>query len=278
MSRSVRFTRVTIIAALTLSVLWLTRAQAHAQQHQNGYVHQHWDFPSPAYNVDTLIEPGAVADATFFAQTLYFEHDTSCAGCDDLLYIGIQQGTGVASRSARFSLWNTTAARGGSCIPFDGEGEGMTCSLPYAFVEERVYNLRVWRLEHDGAGQWWGGWIIDTATGAETHIGDLRATSGTGELAHAISFDEYFGPAKPCDKVPYSFARFLPPTLEAGAATASAGATARGDCSGGSVTAEPDGSRTLKLGCNAGGASAGAIGLAMFVAMLPRRRRAARSA
>ena len=99
------------------------------------------------------------------------------------------------------------------------------------------------RPAHDGAGQWWGGWIIDTATGAETHIGDIRATSGTGELAHAISFDEYFGPAQPCDKVPYSFARFLPPILEAGAATASAGATARGDCSGGSVTAEPDGSR-----------------------------------
>lgn len=269
-----------LAAALAGALLLLSSAPAQAQQHQNGSVHQYWTLPGTAWNVDTWIYPGVLANSMFFAQTLWFQNHPGCAGnpdpnCRDVLYLGIQQGAGAGTRSARFSLWNTTTARGPHCEPFGGEGTGMTCFRGYPFVENHAYTLRVWRLENDGAGQWWGAWIIDTATGVETHLGDIRATAGTGELQSAVSFNEYFGPAVPCDQLPHSSVAFGAPTINGGAATAAFGPTNVGSCSNGSVTPTIYGTSILDVGqgCNAGGAGAGGLMMAPMAALFLRRRR-----
>jgi Domain of unknown function (DUF3472) len=67
--------------------------------------------------------------------------------------------------TALFSLWNSNAAQGPHCQPFGGEGAGHQCKMAYSFQTNRLYRYRVWRLEKDAGGQWWGGWIKDQATG-----------------------------------------------------------------------------------------------------------------
>lgn len=269
-------------AGAVVAAVLLASTPAQAQQHEFGAAHQFWTLPGPAWNVDTWIDPGVVADSTFFAQQLGFEHSPSCVGnpdpdCADLLYLGLQQHTGVGSRSARFSVWNSTAARGPHCEPFGNEGVGMTCFRPYPFVENHAYTLRVERLEHDGVGPWWGAHVIDGETGVATHLGDIRAPDGTGDLRSAVSFDEYFGPAVPCDRVPHSSVAFGLPTINRGGGRATFAGTQVGSCSGGVVTPTIYGTSIVELGrgCSEGSA-AGALPLFAPMAVLARRRRRAR--
>ncbi len=184
---------------------------------------------------------------------------------DDGMYMGVIQGTDHTDRIARFSIWNASAANGSNCTPGDNEGNYYTCIIDYDFVENRWYNLRIWQLNEDAGGQWWGAYIIDEETGAESWIGDIRAPSGTGDLVVADSFAEYFGEAVPCDHVPRSSVAVLAPYVNDGAGSATFGGTSVGTCSGGAVTPTIYGTSILDLGvggCTTGGGSA-----AFFVPM-----------
>jgi hypothetical protein len=73
------------------------------------------------------------------------------------------------------------------------------------------YRLRVWRLERDGAGQWWGAWLLSGYSGHDYHLGDLRVPTDHRTISSVDNFSEYFGSQKKCDKVPVSIAAFTQP-------------------------------------------------------------------
>ena len=71
-------------------------------------------------------------------------------------YIGLQQQGSAGDQNVRFSIWNATSAQGPECKPFGGEGVGQTCTLAVKIDPKKFYRLRVWRLEKERDGQWWG--------------------------------------------------------------------------------------------------------------------------
>lgn len=133
-------------------------------------------------------------------------------------YMGLQQEEG-GSQDVRFSIWDATAARGSNCKPFGGEGVGQTCTLPVRINTDKYYRLRLWRLDADKDGQWWGGWLIegDGKGGLIEHmIGAIKAPAGATAVdpGSLLNFGEYWGPAIPhCHDVPLSIAGFTPPTV-----------------------------------------------------------------
>jgi hypothetical protein len=133
-------------------------------------------------------------------------------------YMGLQQ-SGINGQQVRFSIWNAIAAEGEDCKPFGGEGVGQTCTLSVKIETNRLYRLRLWRLDATSDGQWWGGWLITTArNGApvEHYIGRIkaRAEAKTIKPNSIRNFAEYFGSSfSTCNKVPLSIVGLSPPAL-----------------------------------------------------------------
>lgn len=131
-------------------------------------------------------------------------------------YMGLQQGT---DQNVRFSIWNATAAKGTSCRTFDGEGVGYTCTLPVKIDPGKLYRLRLWRMEAEADGQWWGGWLIEAdqkGARAERLIGRIKAPVGAKSIKPKgiTNFVEYWGAAVgKYSSVPLSIAAFAAPAV-----------------------------------------------------------------
>lgn len=181
-------------------------------QHQNGAAHLVWDFtpqPMRAWNVDQTVEIGKKAKSTFWALQFGF------AEVPDGGYLGIQtdgyRADGSVGETAIFSIWGADQARGGQCLPFGGEGEGQSCRAAFPIQKNTPYRLRVWQLDTDATGQWWGAWVRDGRTGVDQHLGDIHVTGASRSINGALNFSEYFGPQVPCNRVPQSKAYFVRP-------------------------------------------------------------------
>jgi hypothetical protein len=212
-------------------------------QAQNANVHQWWNTSALAWNVDQKVWSEGMSDGTYFSTYITF------ANVDYGAYMGYQQlGGGV--RQVIFSVWNATASQAGAganCQTFGGEGTGGQCILPFEFQNGRWYTSRMWRLSRDSSGTWWGAWILDDA-GGQTYIGSHLAPPEAGDINAVDSFDEYFGEAAPCNAIPWSSATFLKPFINDRASQAGFGPTSIGNCSGGVVTENQDGTSLLALG------------------------------
>ena len=58
------------------------------------------------------------------------------------------------------------------CVLVDAEKADIVMLTGLLFPGVRGIRVeRMWRLETDHDGQWWGAWVIDLATGEETNIG-----------------------------------------------------------------------------------------------------------
>ena len=152
-------------------------------------------------------------------------------------YMGLQTNgqrfNGSVGDTAIFSLWNANGYRDGNCGTFSGEGNGLSCRLPYTiYGDGSSYRLRVWKLESDAQGQWWGAWIQDARRG-DVHIGDLRVPATASLIAYANDFSEYFGPKAGCDQVPLSVVNWTYPNADAGANSASFAQSFKASCTGG---------------------------------------------
>jgi hypothetical protein len=218
-------------------------APAHAQQQQQwAAAYVDWSFAETPAGIGIAQDIWVPQPARTSFFTLNFDFVTGDGG-----YIGLQSDEhGVGN--VRFSLWNTTVARGESCRPFDGEGEGMTCVLPFPINPQSVYRLHVTRGDADASGQWWIGWVQEQ-NGAERQIGAIkvprqhRSITSTG----VTNFSEFWGDAvAACQNVPLSAAAFAAPTLM----TASGGA---------SLGAQPNGTRAEENRCTSGRERLGAV-------------------
>lgn len=211
-------------------------------QHQNANLYAFWTMSAGgayAQNVDQKITIEKKAVATFFAMLWNWEGQ-SFGG-----YIGLQTNgirfNGTKGDTAIFSLWNAVTARGLGCGTFGGEGSGYSCRLAYPFVVGRTYRLRVWKLESDPWGQWWGAWILDESTGVEQHIGDIMGPWGSGAIMPPSNFSEYFGGDVGCNNVPVSTVLWHPPRGDQQGAgvyrsTGTYSGGNRGACVGGSTS------------------------------------------
>lgn len=218
---------------------------ASAAQHQNAYYYSHWSFAGSSigyWNVDQVVTVATKARSTYWAQLWTWK------GSSDGGYLGLQTNgarfNGSTGDLAIFSLWNATGRRGPNCGTFGGEGSGMSCRVAYPFKTGRSYRLRVWRLDADTTGQWWGAWIQDTRTGTDTYIGALRVDRSRTLMTGVQNFVEYFGSSVRCNAVPKSTATWTQPAANSrGNGVYQYGsryvATSgdRGSCTGGSAQA-----------------------------------------
>jgi Domain of unknown function (DUF3472) len=182
------------------------RAQVPAvAQAQNAYLYSHWKFSGKApgyWNVDQQMRVKKRSTATYWAM------DWSWVGASQGGYVGLQTNggrfDGSTGDTAIFSLWDATAAKGPHCGAFGGEGSGLSCRLPYKISTSTYYRYRIWRLTADSAGQWWGAWIENIKTHADTYLGSIRVAAGDTQMSAPLNFVEYFGQAVACNKVPKS--------------------------------------------------------------------------
>lgn len=211
-------------------------------QHQNANLYAFWTMSAGgafAQNVDQKITIDQKAVATFFAMLWNWEGQ-NFGGYAGLQTNGVRF-DGSRGDTAIFSLWNAVTSRGPGCGTFGGEGTGHSCRLAYPLVAGRTYRLRVWKLESDPWGQWWGAWVLDESTGIERHIGDIMGPWGSGAIMPPSNFSEYFGGDVGCDHVPLSIVRWHPPRGDQQApgayrATGTYNAGTRGACVGGSTS------------------------------------------
>ncbi|WP_436536292.1 DUF3472 domain-containing protein [Actinoplanes sp. HUAS TT8] len=218
------------------------QSSAHAAgQHQNANLYAYWNFHghNGFWNVDQQVRIAQKASASYWAMNFGFTATPNEGG-----YLGLQTNgqrfNGSTGDTAIFSLWNANATRGANCGSFGGEGTGKSCRIAYPIGTGVYYRLRVWRLETDSAGQWWGAWIANPATGQDSLIGQIRVPRSKALLTTPMNFSEYFGPAKTCDTVPVSVAYFTQPAANSrGGGSYDFGSvftsSSRGACTGGNV-------------------------------------------
>jgi hypothetical protein len=122
-------------------------------------------------------------------------------------YMGLQT-NGALKGQAIFSAWNATGASGYNCGKFSGEGEGYHCLIPFNISTNTIYFYRVWRLNKDSVGQWWGAWIDST------FIGEIRVNSSDTGMNVPVDWTEYFGGGKTCDTSPKSVVDWAMPAFD----------------------------------------------------------------
>jgi len=142
----------------------------NSAQHLNANRSVDWRFTGSGFvNVDQLVSVVTRADASYWAmQWAWTDTSQSTGG-----YMGLQTNgsrfDGSSGDTAIFSLWNANASSGPGCGRFSGEGSGLSCRLAYPVYDDgNWYRLRVWRLQSDAGGQWWGAWIRFTTPDAGT--------------------------------------------------------------------------------------------------------------
>jgi hypothetical protein len=207
-----RFGRLFSTAAFILLPCIFNGVSAQQQQYANAYVY--WDFGQGAddvVHVEQHIWIAKPATGSQWVMTWAWLADPAHGG-----YLGFNvdaNGTG----QALFSLWNATAAKGGTCQVFGGEGEGWSCRTPYEVNEDGSYKLILLRTSVDADGVWWGAWIYEnpgTATEKKTFLGEIKVKKEMNVIrGNSINnFSEYFGAAqRECGTLPLSIAGFAPP-------------------------------------------------------------------
>lgn len=203
-----------LIAFVALAVFVGSPTVALGAQQENAHAYAYWNLSADGgiWNVDQSIQVRDPARATFWAGNWQW-NNTSLSGGG---YFGLQKNgsrfDGTSGSTAIFSVWNATGARGPGCGTFGNEGIGYSCRIAYPISSDRMYRLRLWRVEADSSGQWWGAWVKDLSTGVEQWIGTIRAPLNATAVARYVNFTEYFGDAVATpDLVPRSVADYTQP-------------------------------------------------------------------
>jgi triacylglycerol esterase/lipase EstA (alpha/beta hydrolase family) len=214
------FLRV-VAAVLLLSAMTFTEPVANAEistsrsqvpmQHQNGSMAVRWAWANDGFwNIDQRIRIEEKARQRFWAQQVRW------AGTNVVAYIGLQtggrRGDSSIGDTAIFSAWNADAARGPNCSRFNEEGSGYSCRIAYPIAIGDLYRLRIWRLNADAMGQWWGVWVKNESTGREKAVGSLRLPPSYSTIAAVDNFVDYSGAKVACAQVDRSAAVFGQPT------------------------------------------------------------------
>lgn len=200
-----------ILLILTISSIGMASAEQTVityNQANNGY-----------WNIDQNLSIEQKAPMTFWANYFNFINRIGNGG-----YLGLQT-TSVGDK-ALFSVWNANAAyptpyvNGSGCQPFVEFGNGYQCYLPINITTKTIYTLRIWGLDSDTGGQWWGAWISDGTS--SNFIGKIRVDSSEIRLRDSVDFSEYYGIwNSDCSQIPRSIVSWQAPTFNNKESTAS---------------------------------------------------------
>jgi len=199
--------RTTLLIALFIPGVALAQQQQWASQYVT------WSFPegvAEVYEVDQQVWVAESNAASFWPLVW------SWTGSGPGGYLGLQEDSPTVQR-VRFSLWDATETREGTCRTFGGEGVGYTCELAFDIQTDRFYRLRVRRQELDGDGYWWQGVLIEadaSGTLVEHVVGSIKVSSAFSSIGPISNFVEYYGQALPqCKDVPPSIVGFTLPIV-----------------------------------------------------------------
>jgi len=219
--------------------IWATNT-ARGQQ-QNANLASYWAFQGSGtgyWNVDQQMTVEQRAPSTYWAM------QWNWLGASYGGYLGLQTNgsrlDGTTGDTAIFSLWNANAVSGANCGVFGGEGSGYSCRLAYPITVNTYYRYRLWRGASDAGGQWWGAWIQNTSTGADTYLGSIRVSGGNTLATGVLNFVEYFGTAVTCSTVPRSQAVWTQPAANSQGGgryqySSQYAEMAKGSCTGGNA-------------------------------------------
>ncbi len=224
-------------AVSAASLIPVVPVEAAQQQNANLYAYWNYHGANGFWNTDQIMWVEQKASATFWAQYWTWP-DGSNGG-----YIGLQTNGAAGGDTGIFSLWNANAASGPSCGQFSGEGNGYSCRLSFPIYTNTQYRYRVWRLNSDAGGQWWGAWIYDSRSGQDVYIGSIRVPGSRTLMAVPMNFTEYFGNAVACNQVPVSIVDWTQPASNSQGNGAyqyysAYSSWTKGACTGGSATAK----------------------------------------
>jgi len=186
----------------------------HAQQQQYANAYTFWDFGQDAddvQNVEQNIWIAKPAISTQLVMTWAWVADPAHGG-----YLGFNTDAG-GKGEALFSLWNATAAAGGNCQQFGGEGTGWSCRMPFEIKTDVFYQLRLSLTKSEADGVWWSAWIVENpgSEAPQEHVlGEIKVATGMNTIrANSINdFSEYYGQTQEkCSAVPLSILGVTPP-------------------------------------------------------------------
>lgn len=99
-------------------------------------------------------------------------------------------------KGVNYSIWGATDVRpapnAGVSDNTDGKA-GCRLFMPYEWQAGTVYRLRLWALEKENGGRWWGCWVLNVATGDEIYLGSIFYPSEEGLGTQSLVFTEYYG-------------------------------------------------------------------------------------
>src|SRR5262245_28935754 len=170
----------------------------------NGYNDMTWPL-------QIIKEPG-FNGRTFWAHQYWFKDGQGG-------YLGLQARNGN-DKYVNFSIWEATGWVDGPashCRPFDHEGSGVQCDIPYPWRAGVKYEQRLVRT---GAGQWTA-FIKDLSSGVETRIATIGVPPAWGGLqARSSQFLEDFAQGgdqhQSCSDVPATTAVYYQPKVNNG--------------------------------------------------------------
>ncbi len=204
-----------LLSAVSIfTILTVSFPTANAQQQQYANAYTFWDFGQGAddvQNVEQKIWIAMPANATQWVMTWAWVADPAHGG-----YLGFNTDDNGKGQ-ALFSLWNATAATGGTCKEFGGEGVGWSCRTPFEIRSDVFYLLRLARTRTDADGVWWGAWIVENPgsdDAKETSLGEIKVKTEMNLIrGNSINnFSEYYGQTQEkCGSVPLSILGVVPP-------------------------------------------------------------------
>lgn len=188
------------------SIPFTTITLDHKWQVGNNYIEQ-------SYILCIDVEPDFNA-AYYWAQQFWFYGGNGNEGG----YFGIQSCGSIhnsTQKIAIFSIWRSLRAEK-SCVinssaePFNHEGSGFSCKIPFPWEEGRKYKLTIRKLSL----ACWEASITDLAAGAEYSIGNITIPEEWGNLKpDGHFFIEYFRPIDSCEDLPYAKATYNRPVM-----------------------------------------------------------------
>lgn len=210
---------LTFVAALVgASLVFLAIPSSGAGQHQWGAAYIDWTGVELS-RTSSMSQEITILGA---ANKSYWSVNWGWDGRTDGAYAGVQTGgqraDGIDGGLGIFSIWDAKEAVPGPkswCLPFGGEGVGMSCRTNLNIEVGGLYKVSVFPDSSRG-DEWWGAEVV-TPNKESVILGYIKAPAKNLRTTRLGNFIEYFGTQLPCDSVGLASARFGIPKSAGGA-------------------------------------------------------------
>jgi hypothetical protein len=173
------------------------------------------DYMGLAFNIKVEYE-SKIHSGYFWGQQFWFDNG-------DGGYFGVQSDgdiNNLKTKIAIFSIWKATGAErstfdGSTAEPFDHEGSGFSCKIPFNWEEGIEYKLQIKKITMRGSLiNAWHASITDLSTKLCFSIGTIQIPRTWNNLKpDANFFIEYFRPLSSYEVIPYTIINYSSPLM-----------------------------------------------------------------